>query len=362
MNRTRLDRLREELREAGLAGVFLVPGPNFLYFTGVPMSMSERITLLAVPAQGEPAMLAPLLESDKLREMSGLDEMFAYSDEEGPQSSFAQLVEATNLSGSLGAEFYAMRLAERQLLAGQIEPLRLEDATPIIARLRMVKDVSELAAMEDAVELTESILWAAVQAIGPGMREKEIAELVQREMVERGVGLAHFVSVASGPRSALPHAQPTDRMIHDGDLVWIDMGAAVRGYYADITRTVAVGRLPPQLEEAYRVVYSAQEEARNRARPGMTAHQVDALCRDYIEAQGLGRYFIHRTGHGLGLEIHEPPYIVRGSDLVLTPGMTFTIEPGVYLPGLGGVRIEDDVVMVEGGCRSLTSYQRDLLS
>jgi Xaa-Pro aminopeptidase len=151
-------------------------------------------------------------------------------------------------------------------------------------------------------------------------------------------------------------------VLREGDLAWIDMGAVHDNYCSDITRTFPVGTPDDELQQIYRVVYRAQKEAREKTRPGMTAGEVDSICRDVITATGYGEYFIHRTGHGLGLDVHEEPYIVQTSKLVLEPGMVFTIEPGVYLPGKGGVRIEDDVVVTDKGVESLTSYRRDWLS
>jgi Xaa-Pro aminopeptidase len=165
--------------------------------------------------------------------------------------------------------------------------------------------------------------------------------------------------VASGPRSAIPHANTTDRTIEDGDPVWIDIVVFYEGYVADITRSCFAGKPTKEMRAVYQAVYEAQERGRTLARPGMTGAEIDALCRDHIERAGFGPYFTHRTGHGIGLDVHEEPYIVKSNKIPLAADMAFTVEPGVYLPGKGGVRIEDDVILTESGSRTLTSCPRE---
>jgi Xaa-Pro dipeptidase len=167
--------------------------------------------------------------------------------------------------------------------------------------------------------------------------------------------------IASGPRTASPHTSASGRVLQPGELLLFDCGVAHHSYMADITRTFAVGEPDPELVEIYEIVKKANAAARRYAGPGDRAEEIDGVARQVIERAGYGQHFIHRTGHGLGLEVHEPPYIVDGNDTVLRPGMTFTIEPGIYLPGKGGIRIEDDIVITEEGCESLTTFSRDLI-
>jgi Xaa-Pro dipeptidase len=226
----------------------------------------------------------------------------------------------------------------------------------------MIKDETELAHMRQAVRITEAALQATAEQVRPGQTELEIQNILHIEMLRAGAqGTAFGSIVLSGPRTALPHSSASERPLQPGDLLLFDCGATYRGYMGDITRTFAVGDLDPELTAIYEVVKKANVAARQYAGPGQEAQAVDRVARQVIEEAGYGQYFIHRTGHGLGLEVHEPPYIVGGNDTVLQPGMTFTIEPGIYLPGKGGVRIEDDVVITAEGCQSLTTFSRDLI-
>ena len=193
------------------------------------------------------------------------------------------------------------------------------------------------------------------------MTEKQVAALLKVEMLRAGGEEMSFSPiVVAGPNSASPHATPGDRPIQPGDLIVVDCGVTVGGYAADITRTFVVGELEPEMAHVYEVVRAANAAGRAAVGPGVPAEEVDWAARAVIEEAGYGEYFIHRTGHGLGLEVHEPPYIVAGNGRLLQPGMTFTVEPGIYLPGRGGVRIEDDVVVTPSGVESLTTFPREL--
>ena len=194
----------------------------------------------------------------------------------------------------------------------------------------------------------------------PGKRATEIALEIEWKLRQEGADRV-YMSLATGPDTAIPHAGTSSRVIESGDLAWLDLCVNVRGYWSDITRTYAIGGIPEELRRIYEIVLEAQERARLNAKPGMTGAQVDALAREVIAGHGYGHRFIHRTGHGLGLEIHEEPYIVATNHRPLPAGSTFTIEPGIYIPGKGGVRIEDDVVLTGEGARSLTQYPRNLL-
>ncbi len=357
----RVQKMQAELSDAGVGFAVIVPGANFRYLTGHAMKLSERVTMLVVPAEGPPALAAPLLEAGGLAEMCGIEDIFTYRDGESPVDPFRRLVDASDLSGPVGCEFTGLRMLERDVVSKAIPETDYCDITGIMGRLRGVKDESELEAMEEAVEIVEGVFCDVQDSIAPGVTEAELAQEVKMGLAERGSGLVYTGSVASGERSALPHAGPSARTLQNGDLVWFDVCAEYGGYHSDLTRTFGVGDIASDLREAYEVVYRAQARAREDIVPGMAAEDVDALCRRYIEDAGYGEYFTHRTGHGLGLEIHEPPYMVSGDTTILTPGTTFTVEPGIYLPGRGGVRIEDDVVVTQEGCRSLTTYPRNLL-
>jgi Xaa-Pro dipeptidase len=229
----------------------------------------------------------------------------------------------------------------------------------------MTKDENEIAHMRRAAEIAERAMERLldVGALRPGRTELEVAADLQVAMLrEGGQGEAFSPIVVAGPRSAFPHATPSNRPLAKGDLVIIDWGTTHEGYCSDITRTFVLGSPTPEMERIHDAVLAANQSGRLSIRPGMPAQEVDRAARRAITLAGYGEYFIHRTGHGLGLEVHEPPYVVEGNLDLLQPGMTFTVEPGIYLPGTGGVRIEDDVVVTETGSETLTTLTRELQS
>jgi Xaa-Pro aminopeptidase len=236
----------------------------------------------------------------------------------------------------------------------------LEPAPNVIDPIRMVKDPDEVEALRAAIRLNDDAFNYLVHGLEVGQTEAELAwELERFVRTHGGEGLSFDPITVAGPNTAIPHAMPSDRPIHADELVLFDMGTRVRGYCSDMTRTFSVGSAPDVLREVWDVVLEAQAAARDMVRPGMTGAEVDAVARGVIERAGYGDQFVHGTGHGIGLEVHEPPWITRtrGED-VLTPGMVFTVEPGVYLPGVGGVRIEDIVLLTDRGAEVLSASPR----
>jgi Xaa-Pro dipeptidase len=227
----------------------------------------------------------------------------------------------------------------------------------------MYKDENEIAAIQSAVGVAQQALTNTLPEIRPGRTERQVAADLTLHLLREGseTPFPFEPIVAGGVNTANPHAVPGGRRLQQDDLLLVDYGATVDGYCSDITRTFALGALRPELRDIAAIVAEANAAGRAAARPGVTADAVDRAVRSVIEAAGYGAYFTHRTGHGLGLEVHEPPYIHAGNPRVLDVGMVFTIEPGIYLPGRGGVRIEDDVVITEKGCRSLTNLPRELV-
>jgi Xaa-Pro dipeptidase len=255
-----------------------------------------------------------------------------------------------------------MRVLEARLFEQHAPGSRLVPAGDVLAELRSCKDEHELEQMRRAIAITEAALRSTMDQVSAGMTERAVAALLKIEMLEAGAeGMSFAPLVVAGPNAASPHAGPSDRPIQPGETIVVDCGVTVGGYMADITRTFAIGPLEPELARVYEVVRAANQAGRAAAGPGVPAEQVDRAARAVIEAAGYGAYFTHRTGHGLGLEVHEPPYIVAGNERLLEAGMTFTVEPGIYLPGRGGVRIEDDVVVTPDGAESLTSFTRDFV-
>jgi len=362
MAHARLERLCEELRILGVGCAVLVPGPNLFYLTGLRLEASERLTLAFIPAEGQPALLLPLLEEPEAkRELQIQAQIYSYRDEEGPKRALSRLISELGLQGkTLGVEFRRMRLIELRSLERHIPGCRISNIEDTLAKLRMIKDDSEIQSLRRTLELTELALEKAIAAIEVGMSEAEIARLLKIESLKAGAeGQAFAPIVASGPNADSPHARTGGRTLKQGDLITIDCGASYGGYMGDLTRTVALGEIDPELERVHRIVEEANAAGREACRPGIPAQEVDRAARAVIEGAGYGRYFVHRTGHGLGLEVHEPPYIMEGNEQLLEAGMVFTVEPGIYLPKRGGARIEDVVLITPEGAETLTSLPRE---
>lgn len=365
MNDARLERLKEEIVAHGLDGVALMPGPNLLYVSGMHLHLSERPILLFIPADDDPAIIIPTLEAMKA-EAAGIpaDRIFAWNDAEGYAGAFQQACAYLELTDfMLGVESLHMRVLEYQMLQRYAPGLQIAYAEPALSALRSVKDAAELAAMEKAIAVAEKALGRIVPRIKVGLSERQLAAMLTQELLASGAdSIAFGPIVAAGPNSALPHATPTNRALQRGDLLVVDWGVYVDDYPSDLTRTFAVGEIEPELRRIYDTVRLANEEARKAARPGVTGQSVDRAAREVIEDAGYGEYFIHRTGHGLGLEVHEAPDASPVNTRPLAAGNVFTVEPGIYLPGRGGVRIEDNVVVTADGCRTMTSFSRDLIT
>ncbi|WP_017435197.1 Xaa-Pro dipeptidase [Saccharococcus caldoxylosilyticus] len=232
----------------------------------------------------------------------------------------------------------------------------------VIEKLRLIKSESEIKILKEAAEIADAAFEHILSFIRPGVKEIDVANELEFFMRKQGATSSSFdIIVASGYRSALPHGVATEKSIEKGELVTLDFGAYYKGYCSDITRTIAVGAISEELKTIYDIVLQAQLRGMEGIKPGMTGKEADALTRDYISEKGYGEYFGHSTGHGIGLEIHEGPALSVRSDVVLAPGMVVTVEPGIYIPGLGGVRIEDDTVVTENGNESLTHSPKELI-
>jgi Xaa-Pro dipeptidase len=303
------------------------------------------------------------LEEGKIRGAPYEVEAFTYDDVQGPVEAFTQALQVLNLGGKkLGVEGRRMRFLELDLMASSNHAPQVSNADAIIADLRMRKDDAEINAMRHAAGIAQQALEAMLPAVKPGTTEKELAAELTLQLLRHGSeGELPFAPlVAAGPNAADPHGFPSDRPVRPGDMIIFDWGAAINSYFSDITRTFAIAGSPVESEliRAYAAVQTANETGKAAAKPGATGQDVDRATRAVIEDAGFGPYFIHRTGHGLGLEIHEEPDMKEGSVIPLESGMTFTVEPGIYLPGIGGIRIEDDVVITTTGSESLTTLPR----
>ncbi len=367
----RLSKLSKSLEASGLDALALNAGPSLVYLTGLHFHLSERPVVALFTADREPVIVLPELEMLKVTGMPV--RTFPYGENPAEWDGvFRGAVQSLGLDGKrIGVEPRQMRLLEFRHVKSGAPEADFPDASDVVSSLRVRKDADEIAAMRKAVKAAQSALEATIPLIKVGMTEKEIAgELVVNLLRGGSQSEMPFAPIVSGgPNSANPHAMPSDRKIRPGDLLVVDWGATVDGYISDLTRTFAVGDpsgralrtgVDDECRKIHRLVQEANAAGRAAGRPGVPCAAVDKAARDVIEKAGYGKYFTHRTGHGIGMEGHEDPYM-RGDNMqILEPGMVYTVEPGIYLPERNGVRIEDNVVITGTGAECLSDMPREL--
>lgn len=359
----RITQLTHLLRQHELAALAVVPGANLRYLTGLPMHASKRLTIAFFNAAGEAALVVPTFEVGGVEAHTRIPlTIYSWGDAEGPAAALERCTHDLGLAGArLAVEHTTMRVFELRAIERAAPASRIEDAAPILDSMRMTKDAEELAWMREAVRIVEASMRTAIEHIRAGITERQLADIWERELRALGGQPSFDLMVGSGPNGANPHHVNSDRPLQPGDLIVLDGGSFYNGYASDLTRTVALGEPPAEARRIYELVQAANAAARAAVRPGATGEEIDRAARTLIEQAGYGPQFLHRTGHGLGIEIHEPPFIVGGSRDPLPVGATFTIEPGIYLSGFAGVRIEDDMLVTADGGESLTSFERDLI-
>jgi len=349
------------MSEKGIDIVFLAPGPNMYYISGFREEPSERLLALIIPQSGDPEFIVPELYLEQVRSFSWVESLVSWKDGEDQVALLSNTMRRIDKRQATIAVDTRMWSRFLVMLLAASPNARYEDAGSVMYELRIRKSGQEIELMDKAAEIADAAFTKIIEECRAGMTEHEVAAKIIYELRRLGAdGVAFEPVVGSGPNSALPHYRSGDRKLQRGDFVVLDYGCLYRGYNSDITRTIVIGTCDAEGEKVYSVVRSAQEEAYLRTLTGVEAQNVDKVARDVIENAGYGRFFIHRTGHGIGLEIHEEPYIVAGNSLKLAEGMTFSIEPGIYLPGQYGVRIEDIVVMETEKARRLNKCSRDL--
>ncbi|QTX05536.1 M24 family metallopeptidase [Agromyces archimandritae] len=356
----RLERAAGLAREAGLDAVFVAPGPDLQYLTGSRASTFERLTVLVVPAEGPLALVVPRMELAAIRTSAVGElpiEVREWVDGDDPYA-LALAGLGAGIRTAVSETMPALHLVPLAAAAGSAPEL----ATPVLRRLRMVKDAAEIAALRRAGDAIDRVHARVGEWLRPGRTEREVAADIARAIVEEGHTAADFVIVGSGPNGADPHHEVSDRVVQTGETVVVDIGGPVEpGYFSDSTRTYVIGAAPASVADAYDVLERAQQAAFDAVRPGASAESVDAAARSVLAEAGLADRFIHRTGHGIGLSVHEEPYIVAGETIALEPGMAFSIEPGIYFPGEWGARIEDIVVVTEHGGERLNTRPHGLV-
>jgi Xaa-Pro dipeptidase len=360
----RLERLCAQLPEHGLRGLVLNPGPTLGYLTGLDFHLMERPVLLMLNAAGEAAIVVPQLERLKVAQPPFEMQVFSYTEDvEAWPDAFGQALGALGLTGqTVGGESGNLRMLELEMIRRAGGGTQVVPADEVVAAVRSTKDAAEVEAIGRAVRVAEDALRDLLGTLALGQTEAEVARQLILNLIGRGSSLhLPFPPIVSfGENSANPHASPGERELRRGDLILIDWGARVGGYVSDMTRVFAAGEVSDQVAEIAQVVERANAAGRAAAVRGATAHDVDRATRGVVESAGWGEQFVHRTGHGMGLDAHEAPYIRDGNRVPLRDGHVFTVEPGVYLPSVAGVRIEDDLVMEGDAARSLTSLPREL--
>lgn len=363
MHQDRLGRLQTLMQAQNLDALALLPGPNLYFLTGLSFHLMERPIVGLFLRDSNPIMIVPEMELAKLDEITLDVSSISYGeDEDSRGKAFEQAARKTRLNqAQVGVEATRMRFLELSLLQSAASGARFVSGEVSLASLRLIKSEQELGAMRRAVDIAEEALRACLPHIRAGMSERELESELTMQLLQAGSepDLPFRPIVASGPNSALPHATPGERRLREGDLLILDWGARTEGYISDITRTFTVGEVDPELRRIHEITLKANAAGREAVHPGATCARVDHAARTVIEAEGYGDNFLHRTGHGIGLEAHEPPYIRADNEQTLEPGMTFTVEPGIYLSNRGGVRIEDNVAVTQEAHECLTTLPRE---
>jgi Xaa-Pro dipeptidase len=333
-----------------LGATYVTRPVSIAYFTGVHAEPMERVMALVVRPDAA-TLIVPALEHENASTHAGQADVVSWRDGEDP---YALVSRALGAANDIGVEKDHLSLHAAEVITSRTGESELFDVGPEIRRLRLIKSEDEITRLARAAAITDAAGDEVFARLRAGQTEVEVALTIGSVIGARGGVLSFGTLVQSGPNSARPHSQPSNRKLSAGDFVLLDFGAAFEGYKADTTRMALVGEPSLRHREIYDLVLAAHDAAIAAVRPGVTTGDVDAAARGVIEAGGHGEHFFHRVGHGLGLEAHEAPSLDPGSQTVVEVGMVFTIEPGIYIPGFGGVRIEDDVVVVDGGCRVLT--------
>ena len=336
----RLRTAREKLSRAGADVLFVTPSTNLFYLSGISFHRSERLTAVLIPKDGDPVLVVPAFEETHARSLTPIERIVTWQETEdafGKAASF--------LGGSKGTLLVEPSTAfdDVERLLAHASGWNAKSGANLFAAMRMVKSPEELAAMRRAIETGVARFKAAFAKLKPGVAEREISEAFGGENV-----------VQFGPSAAVPHGEASERKLSKNEAVLIDAWDNPEGYFYDITRSTFYGTPTDEYRKVWDIVHEAQGAGIEAARPGVPCSAADAAARRVIEKAGYGEYFTHRLGHGLGIDVHEPPYMVAGNDILLEPGMTFTSEPGIYLPGRFGIRIEDDVVVTEKGSEVLS--------
>lgn len=364
--RGRIEKARRLMRDNGIDALMLTGGTSMEYFTGIRWGLSERLLAAFIPVRGSAFLVTPKFEEERAMEQAhqgplGVDaEVYAWEEDESPYALIAQGLRARGLAtATVGAE-ETVRFVFADGTA-HLPGVKVVSGTPVTAGCRMVKDAHEIALMRLASQVTLKAYEAAWKSLQEGMTQSDFARLVS--LAHAQLGFEGSAGVQVGKYSALPHGSATPQVVREGTILLIDGGCKVEGYSSDLSRTFVLGKATQRMKDVFEVERRAQTTAVQTARPGLECQAVDAAARKVITDAGFGpgyRFFTHRVGHGMGMDGHEWPYLVRGNTQKLEPGMVFSDEPGIYIPGEFGVRLEDDMVITESGAELFTPQSNSL--
>ena len=365
--RGRLEKARALMKANGMSAMMLTGGTSMEYFTGMRWGLSERLLVAVIPATGSAFLVTPKFEEERAMEQARLGplgketDVYAWEEDESPQALIAKGLKARNLAtGTLGAE-ETVRFVFADGAAAALPAMTVKSATVVTAGCRMQKDAHEIALMRLASQVTLKAYEAAWKSLKDGMTQDDFAALVA--LAHTRLGFEGSAGVQVGKFSALPHGSVQPQIVREGSILLMDGGCRVEGYHSDLSRTFVMGRATQRMKDVFEVEHRAQTAAVKTARPGLPCEMVDAAARKVITDAGFGpdyKYFGHRVGHGMGMDGHEWPYLVRGNTLPLAPGMVFSDEPGIYIPGEFGIRLEDDMLITENGAELFTPQSPSL--
>ena len=356
-NMSRINRFYDYMEEQELDMVLLTLPRTIHYFTGFNTNPHERFFCLVIPLVGDPVLIIPELDLDEASRKSCVQDLRTHKDNEDPMNIVRSLTKKR--IGKCGLEKDHLTLSRFEEITSVVVANTYVSVEDEIQKMKVIKSPEEIAKIREAIRISDEALFEGLKMVKPGVTEYEIAAEIQYQRLKLGADGGGLM-VVSGEKSSLPHGRTGDRTLRDGDLLLIDGGVLKSGYVSDITRTFGIGEINDQQREIYETVLAANLAAIDAVRPGVSFGELDKIARDVITEKGYGEYFTHRLGHGMGMNNHEYPSIHSLNKDVAQAGMVFTIEPGIYLPGIGGVRIEDDILVTDDGVEVLTPFKKEL--
>lgn len=350
------------MKEKGIKATILSPSANMFYLTGFNTFPGERLLISILMDTGNCIFIVPKLYESEVKEKGTFDEIYSFDDTQNPIELIKELAQRFSLNDCKIAIEETMWFASFDKVFSTLKNIEYLHAAEILGELRQCKSAIEADKMRAASQAADQALTNILPKIKPGLTETAVRDMLEEEMRSLGaVGPSFQTIIGSGHHSALPHHSTGERMLQEGDAVVIDFGCLLKDYCSDTTRTIVIGQASDKFKKLYEILKHAQQKAIDAVRPGVKACEVDSAARKHITDNGYGEYFFHRTGHGIGLEVHEMPYITESSQVVLKPGMVFSIEPGIYIEGEFGMRIEDLVMVTEDGVEVLNKFSKELI-